>query len=215
MTATFDLDPQGRHRRQSRRRRRARHRHPRRAHRGDRRPRRGDGRRGDRRHAACTSCPASSTRQVHFREPGLEHKEDLETGSRARRAGRRHGRVRDAQHQAADDDRPRRSPTRCARARNRMFCDFAFYVGGTRENIADIPALEQLEGSAGIKVFMGSSTGDLLVDDEASLDRIIGAHLAPRRLPRRGRGPAEGAHGPAPRRRSVLASRCGATRKRR
>ena len=54
-----------------------------------------------------------------------------------------------------------------------MHCDFAFYVGGTRENIDDIPPLERLEGSAGIKVFMGSSTGDLLVDDEASLDRII------------------------------------------
>jgi len=54
-----------------------------------------------------------------------------------------------------------------------MFCDFAFYVGGTRENIDDIPSLERLEGSAGIKVFIGSSTGDLLVDDEASLDRII------------------------------------------
>jgi dihydroorotase len=56
-----------------------------------------------------------------------------------------------------------------------MFCDFAFYVGGTRENIADIPELERLEGSAGIKVFMGSSTGNLLVDDEPSLDRIIAA----------------------------------------
>ena len=56
-----------------------------------------------------------------------------------------------------------------------MFCDFAFYVGGTRENIDDIPALERLPGSAGIKVFMGSSTGDLLVDDDASLDRIIAA----------------------------------------
>jgi dihydroorotase len=59
------------------------------------------------------------------------------------------------------------------RARNRMFCDFAFYVGGTRENIADIPALERLESAAGIKVFMGASTGDLLVDDDASLSRII------------------------------------------
>jgi dihydroorotase len=56
-----------------------------------------------------------------------------------------------------------------------MFCDFAFYVGGTRENVADIPVLERLEGAAGIKVFMGSSTGDLLVEDEPSLDAIIAA----------------------------------------
>jgi dihydroorotase len=60
-----------------------------------------------------------------------------------------------------------------ARARHRMHSDFAFYVGGTRETVDDIPALERLEGSAGIKVFMGSSTGDLLVDDEPSLDRIV------------------------------------------
>ena len=54
-----------------------------------------------------------------------------------------------------------------------MFCDFAFYVGATRENIDEIPTLERLEASAGMKVFMGSSTGNLLVDDEGSLDRII------------------------------------------
>ena len=92
------------------------------------------------------------------------------------------------------------------RARDRMLCDFAFYVGGTRENVDDIPALERLEASAGIKVFMGSSTGDLLVEDEPSLDRII-ARISRRaafhsedeaRLKARSR--------PAPARRSLLAS---------
>jgi dihydroorotase len=110
--------------------------------------------------------------QVHFREPGLEHKEDLESGSRSAVLG----------GVTAVFEMPNTKPLtttaatladKVARARNRMFCDFAFYVGGTRENIEEIPALERLEGSAGIKVFMGSSTGDLLVDDEASLDRII------------------------------------------
>jgi len=112
--------------------------------------------------------------QVHFREPGLEHKEDLETGSRAAVMG----------GVTAVFEMPNTKPLtttaetladKVARAKNRMFCDFAFYVGGTRENIADIAKLERLEGSAGIKVFMGSSTGDLLVDDEPSLDRIIAA----------------------------------------
>jgi dihydroorotase len=112
--------------------------------------------------------------QVHFREPGLEHKEDLESGSRGAVLG----------GVTAVFEMPNTKPLttsaqaladKVARARNRMFCDFAFYVGGTRENIADIPALERREGSAGIKVFMGSSTGDLLVDDEGSLDRIIAA----------------------------------------
>jgi len=111
--------------------------------------------------------------QVHFREPGLEHKENLETGSRSAVLG----------GVTAVFEMPNTKPLttsaekladKVSRARNRMFCDFAFYVGGTRENIDDIPMLEKLEGSAGIKVFMGSSTGDLLVDDESSLDRIIG-----------------------------------------
>jgi dihydroorotase len=110
--------------------------------------------------------------QVHFREPGLEHKEDLATGSLAAVAG----------GVTAVFEMPNTKPLttsaaaladKVARARGRMHCDFAFYVGGTRENIADIPALERLEASAGIKVFMGSSTGDLLVDDEPSLSRII------------------------------------------
>jgi dihydroorotase len=112
--------------------------------------------------------------QVHFREPGLTHKEDLETGSRAAVLGgvtavfEMPNTVPLTTSAEALDDKVRR-------ARHRMFCDFAFYVGGTRENISEIPALERLEGSAGIKVFMGSSTGNLLVDDEPSLARIIAA----------------------------------------
>jgi dihydroorotase len=111
--------------------------------------------------------------QVHFREPGLEHKEDLETGSRAAVMG----------GVTAVFEMPNTKPTttsaqtladKVARARNRMFCDFAFYVGGTRDNVGNIAALEKLEGSAGIKVFAGSSTGDLLIEDDAGLDAIIG-----------------------------------------
>lgn len=110
--------------------------------------------------------------QVHFREPGLEHKEDLETGSLAAVAG----------GVTAVFEMPNTKPLttsagtladKVRRARQRMFCDFAFFVGGTQTNIDDIPALERLEGSAGIKVFMGSSTGDLLVSDEPTLSRII------------------------------------------
>jgi dihydroorotase len=110
--------------------------------------------------------------QVHFREPGLTHKEDLETGSRAAVAG----------GVTAVFEMPNTQPlTTCEQtlaakvgaARHRMLCDFAFFVGGTRENIEDIPRLERLEGSAGIKVFMGSSTGSLLVDDPPSLENIV------------------------------------------
>ncbi len=110
--------------------------------------------------------------QVHFREPGLEHKEDLETGSRAAVMGGVTGVF----------EMPNTKPTtvtaelladKVARAKNRMFCDFAFYVGGTRDNVSQVPALEKLEGSAGIKVFAGSSTGDLLVEDDNGLEAII------------------------------------------
>ena len=110
--------------------------------------------------------------QVHFREPGLTHKEDLETGSRAAVAG----------GVTAVFEMPNTKPLtttedtladKVRRARHRMFCDFAFFVGGTRDNIAEIPKLEKLEAAAGKKVFMGSSTGDLLVDEEDALDRII------------------------------------------
>ncbi|MEL7049772.1 MAG: dihydroorotase, partial [Pseudomonadota bacterium] len=119
-----------------------------------------------------TVLPGVIDTQVHFREPGLEHKEDLETGSRAAVMG----------GVTAVFEMPNTNPLtvtadlladKVARARGRMFCDFAFFVGGTRENIAEIPQLERLEGSAGIKVFMGSSTGSLLVEDEPSLDKII------------------------------------------
>ncbi len=110
--------------------------------------------------------------QVHFREPGLTHKEDLETGSRGAVAG----------GVTAVFEMPNTQPLttsadtladKVQKARHRMLCDFAFFVGGTRENIEDIPTLERLEASAGIKVFIGSSTGNLLVDDQPSLDRII------------------------------------------
>lgn len=122
--------------------------------------------------AGLTILPGVIDTQVHFREPGLTHKEDLETGSRAAVMG----------GVAAVFEMPNTMPSttsaetladKVARAHHRMHCDFAFFVGATRENIEDIPELERLPGSAGIKVFMGSSTGSLLVEDEASLERII------------------------------------------
>lgn len=110
--------------------------------------------------------------QVHFREPGLEQKEDLETGSRAAVVGGVTA-VFEMPNTKPLTTSPDALSDKVERARHRMFCDFAFYVGGTRENVDDIPTLENLQASAGIKVFMGASTGDLLVEDEPSLDRII------------------------------------------
>src|SRR5713101_3940518 len=110
--------------------------------------------------------------QVHFREPGLTQKEDLETGSRSAVLG----------GVTAVFEMPNTNPTttnaealadKVARGRHRMHCDFAFYVGGTRENTEDLPELERLPGCCGVKVFIGSSTGSLLVEDDDGLRNIL------------------------------------------
>src|SRR4029077_3037237 len=58
-------------------------------------------------------------------------------------------------------------------ARHRMHCDFAFFIGGTRENTNELPELERLPGCAGVKGFMGSSTGSLLVEDDEGVHNIL------------------------------------------
>jgi dihydroorotase len=109
---------------------------------------------------------------VHFREPGNEHKEDLATGSRAAVAG----------GVTAVFEMPNTSPAttsagavadKLQRAAGRMSCDFAFYIGASHANIDDLAELETLPGVAAVKVFMGSSTGELLVPDDPSLARIL------------------------------------------
>ncbi|MCC0004338.1 MAG: dihydroorotase [Methylobacteriaceae bacterium] len=121
-----------------------------------------------------TILPGVIDTQVHFREPGPTHKEDLETGSRGAVLG----------GVTAVFEMPNTNPLttgeteladKVSRATNRMHCDFAFWVGGTHENVADIPHLERLPGAAGVKVFMGSSTGSLLVEDDQGVSRILGA----------------------------------------
>jgi dihydroorotase len=110
--------------------------------------------------------------QVHFREPGLEHKEDLESGSRSAVLG-----GVTAVFEMPNTKPPTTSAEALARkvasATGRMYCDFAFFVGASRDNVDELAELERLPGAAGIKVFMGSSTGNLLVDDEETLVRIF------------------------------------------
>jgi dihydroorotase len=119
-----------------------------------------------------TVLPGVIDSQVHFREPGLEWKEDLETGARAAVLG---GVV-------AVFEMPNTEPTttdadaladKLARARDRMQCDHAFYVGGTHENAAFLGELERLPGCCGVKVFMGASTGTLLVPDDEGVAAIL------------------------------------------
>src|SRR5215218_9855669 len=112
--------------------------------------------------------------QVHFREPGLTQKEDLETGSRSAVMG----------GVTAVFDMPNTDPLtiseatfsdKIKRGTHRMHCDFAFYIGGTRENYEQLPVLERAKGCAGVKVFIGSSTGSLLVEDDEGLRKILSA----------------------------------------
>jgi len=112
--------------------------------------------------------------QVHFREPGPTHKEDLESGSRSAVMGGVTGVF----------EMPNTDPTttsaealadKVKRGRGRMHCDFAFYIGGTRDNVGQLPELERLPGCCGVKVFMGSSTGTLLVEDDSGVRAILKA----------------------------------------
>ena len=122
--------------------------------------------------AGLTVLPGVIDTQVHFREPGLEWKEDLETGSRGAVLG---GVV-------AVFEMPNTEPTttdadaladKLARAKGRMHCDHAFYVGGTHENAAFLGELERLPGCCGVKVFMGASTGTLLVQDDEGVEQVL------------------------------------------
>ncbi|MDR6730776.1 dihydroorotase [Delftia lacustris] len=110
--------------------------------------------------------------QVHFREPGLMHKENLEAGTRGAVLG----------GVTAIFEMPNTAPltlsaadlqAKLDAARGRAWCDHAFYVGGSAVNAEQLAKLEKLPGCAGVKVFMGSSFGDLLADDDEVLRRIL------------------------------------------
>ncbi len=116
--------------------------------------------------------PGAIDSQVHFREPGLEHKEDLASGAAAAALG---GIV-------AVCEMPNTSPStltaedlaaKLARAKGRSWVDHAFFLGAAAENAADLGRLERLPGACGVKVFMGSSTGSLLVEDDETLLQVL------------------------------------------
>lgn len=118
--------------------------------------------------------------QVHFREPGLEHKEDLATGTLAALYG----------GVTSILEMPNTSPNtttadalaeKLARAAGRASCHYGFFVGATVENAESLGELELLPGTPGIKIFMGSSTGTLLVSEDADLRRVF--RSGKRRMP--------------------------------
>lgn len=113
--------------------------------------------------------------QVHFRDPGLTHKEDLATGSRACAKG----------GVTTFLEMPNTSPatitldalhTKLDVAAEKCMVNFGFYIGATPDNV---DVLAKAERTPGIKIFIGSSTGNLLVDKQVALERIFGQTSLP------------------------------------
>jgi dihydroorotase len=110
--------------------------------------------------------------QVHFREPGLEHKEDLASGSLAAVAGGITAFCEMPNTDPSTTD-PARFADKIRRAGARSWADFAFFLGATADNAERLGDWERLPGCAGVKIFMGSSTGSLLVPDDPTLERVL------------------------------------------
>ncbi|GAA0619573.1 dihydroorotase [Brevundimonas kwangchunensis] len=122
--------------------------------------------------AGLTVLPGVIDTQVHFREPGLEWKEDLETGSRAAALGGVTA-VFEMPNTEPNTTDPATLEDKLDRARDRMWTDHAFYIGGTHENAKYLGELERLPGCCGVKVFMGASTGTLLVADDDGVREVL------------------------------------------
>lgn len=107
--------------------------------------------------------------QVHFREPGLTHKEDLHHASRACAKGgvtsflEMPNTIPNTVTQAVLNDK-------LSLAKSRSLVNFGFYIGATTENLDDLKSAHR---TPGIKIFIGSSTGNLLVDKQAALEQIF------------------------------------------
>ncbi len=113
--------------------------------------------------------------QVHFREPGLEHKEDLRTASRACAKG----------GVTTFLEMPNTKPTtttvdrlheKLALAASKSLVNYGFYIGATTDNLAELKLAQR---TPGIKIFIGSSTGNMLVDEQSALEAIFAETTLP------------------------------------
>lgn len=116
--------------------------------------------------------------QVHFREPGLTYKEDLSTGTLSALLG----------GITAVLEMPNTKPSTSTQsafeekmnlAKNRCYVDYGFFIGATHENVTQLKDLENLPGCCGIKIFMGSSTGSLLLDNDDDLEQVFATTKKP------------------------------------
>ena len=116
--------------------------------------------------------PGAIDPHVHFRDPGNPEKEDLESGSRAAAAG----------GITSFLDMPNTSPNatnrlaleeKIASAAKKTVTHHGFFIGATTNNVSDLQSVQGMDGICGIKIFMGSSTGDLLVHEQKHLENIL------------------------------------------
>ena len=110
--------------------------------------------------------------QVHFREPGSTDSEDLNSGSKAAVLGGITS-VFEMPNTNPPTSSKKEFLNKLKLAKNRMFCNYAFYFGATPQNIDELKDLNDLEGCCGVKLFAGSSTGNLLVKDENDIEKVI------------------------------------------
>jgi len=119
-----------------------------------------------------TILPGIIDTQVHFREPGSTDVEDLESGSKAAVLG-----GVTSVFEMPNTNPPTSNQTefnkKLSLAKNRMFSNYAFYFGATPNNMDDLKKVDKLEGCCGVKLFAGSSTGNLLVKDEKDIEKVI------------------------------------------
>lgn len=119
-----------------------------------------------------TIFPGFIDTHVHFREPGHPKKETLESGSRAAVVGGITG-VFEMPNTSPITDNKEMLNDKLSRAKNSMHCNYAFYFGATNENSGKLGFLKNLDGCCGVKMFVGSSTGDLLVKDDFYIEQVI------------------------------------------
>ena len=110
--------------------------------------------------------------QVHFREPGSTDVEDLESGSKAAVLGGITS-VFEMPNTNPPTSNQIEFSKKLSLAKNRMFSNYAFYFGATPQNMDDLKKVNKLEGCCGVKLFAGSSTGNLLVKDEKDIEKVI------------------------------------------
>ena len=116
--------------------------------------------------------PGCMDTQTHFREPGSTDTEDLHSGSRAAIVGGITS-VFEMPNTNPPTSTKKEFQRKLDLAKNRMYCNYAFYFGATPDNANELADLKNLEGCCGIKLFAGSSTGNLLVANEKDIEVVF------------------------------------------